>query len=167
MTKGLGRKSHKIWNKFYHNEEVISLNSNAKRNMIQVRLSDDELKEFEAVKAGLKEKNNAATLRKLIQLAPLMGKKPQAEVEHLLKQYDDLDAKASALLWDSSNVTKNLNEIAHVTNIAKNNDPADATTWNWVVQQLQQIFPAVQRLNQAAGELQQQLKKEGIPNGSP
>lgn len=136
------------------------MNANAKRNMIQVRLSDAELKQFEAVKAGLNEKNNAGTLRKLIQLAPLVGKEPQAQVKHLLKQYDDLDAKASALLWNSSNATKSLNEIAHAANIAKNNDPANATTWNWIIQQLRQLFPTIKQLNQLGNETKDYLKKE-------
>ena len=91
--------------------------------MIQVRLSDKEFEQFEAIKESLKKKNNAATLREMIQLAPFVGKKTQAYVEKLSKVYNDLDAKADALIWNSSNVTKNLNEIAHAANIAKNNDP--------------------------------------------
>ena len=93
--------------------------------MIQVRLSDKEFEQFEAIKESLKKKNNAATLREMIQLAPFVGKKTQAYVEKLSKVYNDLDAKADALIWNSSNVTKNLNEIAHAANIAKNNDPAN------------------------------------------
>ena len=83
------------------------MNTNIKRNMIQVRLSDTEMKNFEAIKSTLNEKTNAATLRELIQLAPLVGKQSQEQVKHLLNTYDDLEAKVSALLWDSSNVTKN------------------------------------------------------------
>lgn len=128
--------------------------------MIQVRLSDSDFKQFEAVKAGLNEKNNASTLRKLIQLAPLVGKQPQAQVEHILSTYDDINAKAGALLWDSSNMTKNLNEIAHAANIAKNNDPSNAATWNWVIQRLQQLFPTIKQLNQLGTEMQQYLKEE-------
>lgn len=136
------------------------MNPNAKRNMIQVRLSDDELRRFEVIRQGLKAKNNASALRQLIQLAPLVGKQPQAQVEHLLKIYDDLDAKAAALLWNSSNMTKNLNEIAHAANIAKNNDPANETTWNWIIEQLKNMFPTIEQLNELGNETKDYLKKE-------
>ena len=128
--------------------------------MIQVRLSDKEFEQFEAIKESLKKKNNAATLREMIQLAPFVGKKTQAYVEKLSKVYNDLDAKADALIWNSSNVTKNLNEIAHAANIAKNNDPANETTWNWIIQQLQQIFPTINQLNQVGSETKEFIKKE-------
>lgn len=99
-------------------------------------------------------------MRQLIQLAPLVGKQPQAQVEHLLKIYDDLDAKAAALLWNSSNMTKNLNEIAHAANIAKNNDPANETTWNWIIEQLKNMFPTIEQLNELGNETKDYLKKE-------
>ncbi len=134
--------------------------------MIQVRLSDKEFEQFEAIKESLKKKNNAATLREMIQLAPFVGKKTQAYVEKLSKVYNDLDAKADALIWNSSNVTKNLNEIAHAANIAKNNDPANETTWNWIIQQLQQIFPTINQLNQVGSETKEFIKKELDKDGS-
>ena len=134
--------------------------------MIQVRLSDKEFEQFEAIKESLKRKNNAATLREMIQLAPFVGKKTQAYVEKLSKVYNDLDAKADALIWNSSNVTKNLNEIAHAANIAKNNDPANETTWNWIIQQLQQIFPTINQLNQVGSETKEFIKKELDKDGS-
>ena len=134
--------------------------------MIQVRLSDKEFEQFEAIKESLKKKNNAATLREMIQLAPFVGKKTQAYVEKLSKEYNDLDAKADALIWNSSNVTKNLNEIAHAANIAKNNDPANETTWNWIIQQLQQIFPTINQLNQVGSETKEFIKKELDKDGS-
>ena len=134
--------------------------------MIQVRLSDKEFEQFEAIKESLKKKNNAATLREMIQLAPFVGKKTQAYVEKLSKVYNDLDAKADALIWNSSNVTKNLNEIAHAANIAKNNDPANETTWNWIIQQLQQIFPTINQLNQVGSETKEFIKQELDKDGS-
>lgn len=134
--------------------------------MIQVRLSDKEFEQFEAIKESLKKKNNAATLREMIQLAPFVDKKTQAYVEKLSKVYNDLDAKADALIWNSSNVTKNLNEIAHAANIAKNNDPANETTWNWIIQQLQQIFPTINQLNQVGSETKEFIKKELDKDGS-
>ncbi|MCC4482775.1 hypothetical protein [Limosilactobacillus reuteri] len=142
------------------------MSTNLKRNMIQVRLSDKEFEQFEAIKESLKKKNNAATLREMIQLAPFVGKKTQAYVEKLSKVYNDLDAKADALIWNSSNVTKNLNEIAHAANIAKNNDPANETTWNWIIQQLQQIFPTINQLNQVGSETKEFIKKELDKDGS-
>ena len=134
--------------------------------MIQVRLSDKEFEQFEAIKESLKKKNNAATLREMIQLAPFVGKKTQDYVEKLSKVYNDLDAKADALIWNSSNVTKNLNEIAHAANIAKNNDPANETTWNWIIQQLQQIFQTINQLNQVGSETKEFIKKELDKDGS-
>lgn len=128
--------------------------------MIQVRLSDTEMDQFEKVKVALKQKTNAATLRELIQLVPLVGEEPQKEVKHFLKVYDDLDARTNALLWNSSNMTKNLNEIAHAANIAKENDPANVTTWNWIIEQLRQIFPTVKELNKQGKTVDDFLKKE-------
>ena len=142
------------------------MSTNLKRNMIQVRLSDKEFEQFEAIKESLKKKNNAAALREMIQLAPFVGKKTQAYVEKLSKVYNDLDAKADALIWNSSNVTKNLNEIDHAANIAKNNDPANETTWNWIIQQLQQIFPTINQLNQVGSETKEFIKKELDKDGS-
>ena len=142
------------------------MSTNLKRNMIQVRLSDKEFEQFEAIKESLKKKNNAATLREMIQLAPFVGKKTQAYVEKLSKVYNDLDAKADALIWNSSNVTKNLNEIAHAANIAKNNDPANETTWHWIIQLLQQIFPTINQLNQVGSETKEFIKKELDKDGS-
>ena len=142
------------------------MNTNIKRNMIQVRLSDTEMKTFEAIKSTLNEKTNAATLRELIQLAPLVGKQSQEQVKHLLNTYDDLEAKVSALLWGSSNVTKNLNEIAHAANIAKNNDPANEDTWNWIIQQLKEIFLSINQLNQISEQTKKFLKERLKNNGN-
>lgn len=134
--------------------------------MIQVRLDDDEMKQFTQIKAVLGRANNASTLRYLIKLAPLVNKQSQAQITKLEGSFNDLEAKSSALLWDSSSLTKNINEIAHAANVALNNDPANEATWNWIVEQLQQIFPTVQQLNQAATDLQNQLRKEDVFNGS-
>ncbi len=124
------------------------VNSNVKRNMIQVRLSDQEFSEFEDVKQQLNAKNNAAALRELIADKRVIDK--HNDLELISKKYDDLSAKMDGLLWSSSNISKSLNEIAHATNSAQQVDPANRETWNWVIQQLNSLLPAAESLKQVA-----------------
>lgn len=127
--------------------------------MIQVRLSDAELVQFEKIKSKLKLKSNADTLRRMIQSATRNSGQSLTQMEQLHKSAEDLEAKVDALLWNDSNITKNLNEIAHAANIAKDNDPANTETWNWIIQQLQQIFPSIEELDQVSNKVKKFLKR--------
>ena len=50
--------------------------------------------------------------------------------------YQDMQDQLAGLMWSVANISNNLNQVAHVLNTAKSEDPADADTWNWVNNQL-------------------------------
>ncbi|WP_251573983.1 plasmid mobilization relaxosome protein MobC [Limosilactobacillus agrestimuris] len=66
--------------------------------------------------------------------------------------YQDMQDQLAGLMWSVANISNNLNQIAHVLNTAKSEDPADADTWNWVNSRLSQQ----QTLND---DLKQQLQR--------
>lgn len=137
-----------------------------KRNMIQVRLTDHQLEEFEKVKNTLNAKNNAVALRKLIEDKKLTSKTTQDVLSKHIDSYNDLSAKLDALMWDSRNIASNMNQIAHSTNIAKEVDPANTDTWNWVLNQLKSLFPSIQKMNLTVSELKQVIKESRDGHGS-
>lgn len=134
-----------------------TVNSNLKRNMVQVRLTDNQLSEFEEVKQQLNAKNNATALRTLITDRKLLTK--HDDIKLINDKFDDLLAKADGLLWSSSNITKSLNQIAHAANSAQQVDPANIKTWSWIVQQLNSILPAVESLKQFANSTKKYCNK--------
>lgn len=133
--------------------------SQVKRNLIQVRLNDDDFSEFNKIKKSLDAQNNADALRKLISDKTLVSGGNHQKIESMITKYDDLSAKVDALLWDSRNLTSNLNQIAHAVNVAKDSDPSNAETWNWVIQQLQKLFPTVEQLSNSASNTNTWLKE--------
>lgn len=134
--------------------------------MIQVRLTDHQLEEFEKVKNTLNAKNNAVALRKLIEDKKLTSKTTQDVLSKHIDSYNDLSAKLDALMWDSRNIASNMNQIAHSTNIAKEVDPANTDTWNWVLNQLKSLFPSIQKMNLTVSELKQVIKESRDGHGS-
>ena len=137
-----------------------------KRNMIQVRLTDNQLEEFEKVKKKLKAKNNATDLRKLIEYKQLTSKNTQEKIASLIDKYKDLSNKLDALMWDSRNIANSMNQIAHSTNVAREVDPANTETWNWVLNQLQSLFPTIKRMDLTVSELKKQIKESRDGLGS-
>ena len=69
-------------------------------------------------------------------------------------------------MWDSRNIASNMNQIAHSTNIAKEVDPANTDTWNWVLNQLKSLFPSIQKMNLTVSELKQVIKESRDGHGS-
>ncbi|MDY4024957.1 MAG: hypothetical protein SOZ13_07705 [Enterococcus avium] len=137
-----------------------------KRNMIQVRLTDKQLEEFEKVKNKLNAKNNAAALRKLIEDKKLTSESTQGNITSLIDGYNDLSNKLDALMWDSRNIANSMNQIAHSTNVARKVDPANTETWNWVLKQLQSLFPPIKKMNSMVSELKKQIKESRDGHGS-
>jgi septum formation inhibitor-activating ATPase MinD len=115
--------------------------------MVQVRLSDQQYNEFETLRKQMGINNNAATLRQLIDDRKNLGQVGQNAVAQVQQTYNDLSAKLEGLMWDSSNVTKNMNEIAHTANIAKNSDPTNSETWAWIIKALQTEYQQLLKLN--------------------
>ncbi len=140
------------------------LMSEVKRNLIQVRLTDSQLTQFNRVKQVLHASNSADAIRKLINDKKLTSTTQEA-LHDISNQYDDLTAKVNALMWDSRNVTNNMNQIAHAANIAKDTDPSNADTWNWIVVQLQKMFPVVEKLSNSASATNAWLKESRGSHG--
>lgn len=138
-----------------------------KRNLVQVRLTDDQLKQFDGVKKILHAENNADAIRQLISDKKLTDGTTQEALTQAVAQYTDLSAKLDSLLWNSSNITNNVNQVAHVLNAAAQADPGDVETWNWVMQQLQSIVASNNQLKQLIDEVKHWLSKGRIIHGSP
>lgn len=137
-----------------------------KRNLVQVRLTDNQLKQFDAIKKSLHAANNADTVRKLIIDKKLTNGTTQETLHKLVARYNDLSAQLDSLLWNSSNVTNNVNQVSHVLNIAAQEDPGDAETWNWVIQQLQLITSSINNLNKLANEAKRWLHESRVVHGN-
>lgn len=140
--------------------------SNIKRNMIQVRLTDKQFADFNKLKKQLRASNNADVLRKLISDKQLINSTTQQNLQLLVTKYDDLSAKVDSLMWDSRNLTNNMNQLAHAANVAKDSDPSNADTWNWIVNQLQTMFTAVKKLNNTSSNVNVWLKESSGKHAS-
>ena len=137
-----------------------------KRNLIQVRLTDAQLSEFDDVKKLLHVSTSADALRKLINDKKLTSGVTKEALNSAVDQYNDLSAKLDSLLWNSSNITNNVNQASHVLNVAAQNDPEDVETWNWVMQQLQSIRQATDSLSQLVDDVKDWLHKSRVAHGN-
>ncbi|MBC6909812.1 hypothetical protein DT304_00485 [Lactobacillus reuteri] len=138
-----------------------------KRNLVQVRLTDDQLKQFDSVKQILHAENNSDAIRQLISDKKLTDGTTQEALTQAVNQYTDLSAKLDSLMWNSSNITNNVNQVAHVLNAAAQADPEDVDTWNWVMQQLQAIATNNNQLRQLVDEVKHWLSEGCVIHGSP
>lgn len=137
-----------------------------KRNLVQVRLTDDQLKQFDSVKQILHAENNSDAIRQLISDKKLTDGTTQEALNNAVAQYNDLSAKLDSLQWNSSNITNNVNQISHVLNAAAQNDPGDADTWEWVMQQLQTINMSISQLSQFVIETKHWLHESRVVHGN-
>ena len=138
-----------------------------KRNLVQVRLTDEQLKQFDSVKQILHAENNSDAIRQLISDKKLTDGTTQEALTQAVNQYTDLSAKLDSLMWNSSNITNNVNQVAHVLNAAAQADPEDVDTWNWVMQQLQAIATNNNQLRQLVDEVKHWLSEGCVIHGSP
>lgn len=72
--------------------------------------------------------------------------------------FDDLDALVQGLLWEASNVSNSLNQVAHVANIANQEDPTDFETWQWIIDALNKLMGVSEHLRKAASEIHSYIK---------
>lgn len=135
------------------------MGTNVKRNMVQVRLTDSQYNDFELLRKQLSAQNNAEALRKLIDDRKNIGTAGQTAIKQLQQTYDDLEAKLAGLMWDSSNITKNMNQIAHAVNIAKKTDPSNTQTWNWVVNAIQTEYKPIVKLSNLVDNTKKFIKE--------
>ena len=140
--------------------------SQVKRNMIQVRLNDEQFSAFNKLKKKLDADNNADAIRKLIDDKQLISGSTQENLKQLVSKYDDLSVKLDSLMWDSRNLTNNMNQLAHAANAAKDADPSNVDTWNWIIVQLQNIFPSVKKLSNTTSDVNNWLKESRGTHGS-
>ena len=125
---------------------------NAKTNSDAIRqMTLDEKKINDAVKNW--DKDDGSLLPLLKENYQNQGRLPMLQVMHgiantdsqvkldkLWNTYQNLDVQLSSLLWSMSNLTNNLNQVAHALNIAKDEDPDDENTWNWTNAQLVKLM---------------------------
>lgn len=135
------------------------MGTNVKRNMVQVRLTDSQYNDFELLRKQLSAQNNAEALRKLIDDRKNIGTAGQTAIKQLQQTYDNLEAKLAGLMWDSSNITKNMNQIAHAVNIAKKTDPSNTQTWNWVVNAIQTEYKPIVKLSNLVDDTKKFIKE--------
>lgn len=135
------------------------MGTNVKRNMVQVRLTDSQYNDFELLRKQLSAQNNAEALRKLIDDRKNIGTAGQTAIKQLQQTYDDLEAKLAGLMWDSSNITKSMNQIAHAVNIAKKTDPSNTQTWNWVVNAIQTEYKPIVKLSNLVDDTKKFIKE--------
>lgn len=87
-------------------------------------------------------------------------------IKQIGQNFEQIQSQLSGLLWSVTNLTNNVNQIAHVANLAKQEDPADADTWNWIINSLQQILPAIQEVKSTAQQIKQFIKSDNNRSGS-
>lgn len=170
-----------------------------KRNVIQVRLSDDELKAFIDVKNRMNAPNNSEAVRtmiadeRLVNVAANRVKKGDRSVAQFLAKawvdlgrsdlaqaalglqnnkgavniqkieaiYSDLQAQLSGLLYDATSMSNNLNQLAHAANLAKQDDPSDTDTWNWIIESLNKLLSVANNLQKATTDIRESIKYTG------
>lgn len=156
------------------------MNESVKRNVVQARLDDTELKQFVAVKNLLSAKSNSDAFRKMIANEKLAAEQksgkqlsweqlqqsPLAQIniddnqlKEIAEKYGDIQAHLESLDYAASNLTNNMNQIAKGVNQAKETDPANIQMWNWVIQALNKMFPTIQQLQGFVNQAKVAVKK--------
>lgn len=136
--------------------------------LVQSRLDEDEMQQFNQVKELLGTKSNSDTIRAMMSDELMVDKakkwkeddkgleamsyifnaigKPQlalavagitdSQAEKTLydtkERLDDTSNLMESILAELKHLGTNINQVAHVLNAAKQEDPADEETWNWV-----------------------------------
>lgn len=172
------------------------MSTKVKRNIIQVRLSDDELKAFIKVKNRMNAPNNSEAVRTMIaderlvniaanrvkngdrSVAQFLAKawadlgrsdlaqaalglqnvNGSASIQKIETIYSDLQAQLSGLLYDATSMSNNINQLAHAANLAKQEDPSDPDTWNWIIDSLSQLLSVASNLQKATTDIRKSIK---------
>lgn len=122
------------------------MSTNIKRNMIQVRLNDQQFNDFEMLRKQMGVATNAEALRQLIIDRKNLGAAGQNAISNVQQSYDALEAKLDGLMWNSGNITNNMNQVAHVLNKAQSADPTNTDTWEWVTKALKAEYAPIKQL---------------------
>jgi len=75
--------------------------------------------------------------------------------------YDNIQAQLEGLLWSATNLTNNVNQISHAANLAMQDDPTNADTWNWIIEAIQGILPLISQLQDAINNIKDETKEAG------
>lgn len=79
-------------------------------------------------------------------------------LDKISTNFADLDSLVQGLLWNSSNIANNLNQIAHAVNLAAKQDPADVDTWQWTINALNALMQSTKKLHDTAREVHTFIK---------
>ena len=94
----------------------------------------------------------------------LMGLNSKDGIEALRaakSRIDDVDNQLSSLNWVATNMSSNLNQIAHGVNSVIATDPENEDAWNWVFDNLKELNETASEVKQAAREIRQANFKKG------
>lgn len=138
-------------------------NSDAIRTMI----NDERLLYLAAKKHGNDRRSIMDLLRSMwklqgrstaLQSLLTINNSSSSVLNDIQSSFDDLDALVQGLLWEASNLSNNLNQVAHVANLAAKEDPADVDTWQWVIDALNKLLSASNNLRKISNDVHDYIK---------
>ena len=157
-----------------HPKEMDSFNevkkitkSATNSDAIRAMINDERLLHWASKKHGSDRHSTMVLLQQIWKLqgrsaafqALLTVKGNDFEILNDIKaSFDDLDALVQGLLWEASNLSSNLNQVAHATNIAAKEDPTDVDTWQWVINALNQLLSVSENLRKIGNEVHRYIK---------
>lgn len=156
---------HEEMNGFNEVKKITNATTNS--DAIRAMINDERLLYWASKKHG---DDRHSTMALLQQMWKLQGR--SAALQSLLTangndfevltdikvSFDDLDALVQGLLWEASNLSSNLNQVAHATNIAAKEDPTDVDTWQWVINALNQLLSVSENLRKIGNEVHRYIK---------
>lgn len=156
---------HEEMNGFNEVKKITNATTNS--DAIRAMINDERLLNWASKKHG---DDRHSMMKLLQQMWKLQGRSPALQslltvkgndfemLNDIKASFDDLDALVQGLLWESSNLSNNLNQVAHVTNIAAKEDPADVDTWQWVIDALNKLLSASNNLRKIGDEVHRYIK---------
>lgn len=143
------------------------VNASSNSNAIRTMMTDEKILHLAANSQG---KERASIVELLHQMWKTQGRPHMmqsmlqlkgndgAVFDKISKNFSNLDDAVKGLLWSSANMTNNLNQVAHVVNIANQADPSDADTWQWVINALNSLLKASSQVQATAHLIQNYIK---------
>lgn len=148
-------------------KKAIKANNNA--NAIRLMIADEQLVNIIAPQVIKKDRSLTPLLAKTWAdlgrsglsraVLGLQSDEGLKAINKLEDSYSNLQAQLEGLLWSVTNLTNNVNQLAHAANQALQSDPADSEVWNWVIDSLQKLLSI-------ANQLQSKVKSINLDDGS-
>lgn len=149
------------------NEVKKITNATTNSDAIRTMISDERLLYWASKQHGDDRHSTMALLQKMwklqgrsaaLQSLLTVNGNDFGMLNDIKTSFDDLDALVQGLLWEASNLSKNLNQVAHVTNIAAKEDPTDVDTWQWVIDALNKLLGVSDNLRKIGNEVHRYIK---------